>query len=127
MAQSDEGVLAAVEAALKKNASATVDELMEVAKKVSPAVAKLSKRQFHARYPLQIKRRMSPTKATRRRAPQAAARKRGGKGVDGREAVRAAFLRFASDLAGAEDRKEVVHVVANVDKYVDEVLKASGR
>lgn len=127
MAQVDQGVFAAVEAALKKNPSASVDELMEIAKGVSPAVGKLSKRQFHARYPLQVKRKMSPSKPGRRRARKATARKRGATGgSNGREAVRSAFLRFASDLAGAEARKDVVRVVANVDKYVEEVLKATG-
>ncbi len=128
MAQVDEGVLSAVEAALKKKPNASVDELMEMAKGVNPAIGKLSKRQFHARYPLQVKRRISTSKPGRRRTRKPAPRKRGtSTKVNGRDAVRAAFLRFASDLAGAEARKDVVRVVANVDKYVDEVLKAAGR
>jgi hypothetical protein len=125
LAQVDEGVYSAVEAALKKKPSASVDELMEIAKRVSPAIGKLTKRQFHARYPLQVKRRMSPSKPGRRRTRKAAP-KRGARGASGREAVRSAFLRFASELAGADARKDVVRVVANVDKYVDEVLKATG-
>jgi hypothetical protein len=36
------------------------------------------------------------------------------------------LLRFASDLAGADDRKDVVRVVASVDRYADEVLKITG-
>jgi hypothetical protein len=43
-----------------------------------------------------------------------------------REAVRASFLKFASDLAAADARKDLVRVVAGVDRYVDEVLKATG-
>ncbi len=128
MVQVDEGVFSAVEAELKKNPKASVDELMEIAKGVSPAIGKLSKRQFHARYPLQVKRKMSPSKPGRPRTRKAAGRKRStrGRGNGGRDAVRAVFLDFASDLAAAEARKDVVRVVASVDKYVDDVLKATG-
>ena len=126
MANSDEKVLAAVEAALKKNPAASVDELFDVAKGVSAAVGKLSKRQFHARYPLQVKRRMHPAKRRRKRA-KAATKGRRAAASNGsvRESVRSTFLRFASDLAGAEARKDVVKVVASVDRYVDEVLKVT--
>jgi hypothetical protein len=127
LANVDEKVLAAVEAALKKNPGTSVDELMVIAKGVSPAISKLSKRQFHARYPLQVKRRMSAVKGGRRRSRKPAPRKGSAQAAAGaREAVRGAFLRFATDLAGAEARKDVVKVVAGVDKYVDEVLKAAG-
>lgn len=128
MVQVDEKVFAAVEATLKKKPGASVDELMEIAKGVSPAIGKLSKRQFHARYPLQVKRRMSPSKPGRRRNRKAAGRKRNARAKTngGRDAVRAVFLHFASDLAAAEARKDVVRVVANVDKYVDDALKAAG-
>lgn len=124
MAKIDEKVMAAVESALKKNPEASVDELLEVGKKVNPAVGRLTKRQFHARYPLQVKRKMNPPKRRRSRK----GRGRRGKGAaDGatREAVRGTFLKFASDLAAAEARKDVVRVVADVDTYVDEVLKAT--
>ncbi len=128
MANVDDQVLAAVETAIKKNPKATVDELMELAKGVNPSIGKLTKRQFHARYPLQVKRKMSSAKGGRRRSRKRSARTRPAKGANnGREAVRAAFLRFASDLAAAEARKDVVKVVAGVDKYVDEVLKVTGR
>jgi hypothetical protein len=67
MSDIDEKVLSAVEAALMKNPGATVDELFAVALGVNEAVAGLSKRQFHARYPLQVKRKMSPPKPRRPR------------------------------------------------------------
>lgn len=126
MSNTDDKVFAAVEAALKKNPAASVDELFDLAKGMSAAVGKLTKRQFHARYPLQVKRRMSPSRAGKK--PRAKAAKRGGRRAQpsngsAREAVRATFLKFASDLAGAEARKDVVKVVASVDRYVDDVLK----
>ncbi len=124
VAKIDEKVMAAVEKALKKNPDASVDELQEVGKKVNPAVSRLTKRQFHARYPLQVKRKMNPPKRRRSRKKKS---RRKGNSADGaaREAVRGTFLEFASDLAAAEARKDVVRVVANVDSYVDKVLKAT--
>lgn len=127
MSDIDQKVLSAVEAELKKNPEATVDELFAIARGVNSAVASLTKRQFHARYPLQVKRKMSPPRPRRPRQAKPGA-KRARRPVDGsvREAVRASFLRFASDLAAADARKDLVRVVAGVDRYVDEVLKATG-
>jgi hypothetical protein len=33
------------------------------------------------------------------------------------------FLQFAIDIAAAEERKDLVKVLAGVDHYVDQVLK----
>jgi len=120
--------LKAVEVALKDNPKATVDELFEIAQGVNKAVAELSKRQFHARYPLQVKRKLSPRRPRRPRKPKAGARRARKAPANGpvRDAVRAIFLKFASDLAAADARKDLVRVVAGVDRYVDEVLKATG-
>jgi len=130
MSDIDPKVLSAVEAALEKHPEATVDELFTLAQGVNKAVAGLSKRQFHARYPLQVKRKLAPPRPRRPRQPRRAKPgvKRGHRGADGsvREAVRACFLKFASDLAGAEARKDLVRVVAGVDRYVDAVLEATG-
>ncbi|MHB1194143.1 MAG: hypothetical protein ACYC6F_13970 [Longimicrobiales bacterium] len=127
MSDIDEKVLSAVEAELKRHPEATVDELFAVALGVNEEVAGLSKRQFHARYPLQVKRKLRPPKPRRPRRPKPSV-KRGRKPADGsvREAVRASFLEFASELSAAEARKDLVRVVAGVDRYVDEVLKATG-
>ena len=86
--------------------------------------ADLTKRQFHARYPLQVKRKMNPVRRKRRR------KKAQGKAAAGptgspREAVRSIFLDFASELAGAEARGEIVRVIASVDRWVDEALAAA--
>lgn len=128
MSNADDKVYAAVEAALKKNPAASVDELFDLAKGVNSAVGKLTKRQFHARYPLQVKRRMNPPK--RRKKARAKAVQRRGRPArttngSARDSVRSTFMKFASDLAAAEARKDVVKVVAGVDRYVDEVLKAT--
>jgi hypothetical protein len=127
MSDIDPKVLSAVEAALEKNPEATVDELFAIARGVNEEVASLNKRQFHARYPLQVKRKLAPPKPRRPRSAKPKA-KRGRKPAAGsvREAVRSCFLKFASDLAAADARKDLVRVVAGVDRYVDEVLKATG-
>lgn len=128
MAEIDAKVMQAVEKALKKNPDATVDELLEVAKKVNSSITELTKRQFHARYPLQVKRKLNPPKRRAKAAKKkrkSRGRKREKSGETPRDQVREIFLRFASDLAAAEERKAVVRVVAGVDKYVDEVLKTT--
>lgn len=138
MANTDDKVMAAVEAALKKNPKASVDDLFQMAKGVSSGVAKLSKRQFHATYPLQVKRRAGAKKGRKPRRKKAApvtrrkkaappvTRRKAGRETPARESVRDVLLRFASEVAGAEARQDVVKVVAGVDRYVDAVLKATG-
>lgn len=125
MADIDPKVMEAVEKELKKNPDASVDELLDVAAKVNKSVTKLTKRQFHARYPLQVKRRLNPPKRSDKRKRSTRSRKKSSNG-ESKEQVREILLRFASDLAAAEERKAVVRVVASVDTYVDEILKAAG-
>lgn len=128
MADRDPEVMAAVEKELKKNPDASVDELLEVATKVNSSMADLTKRQFHARYPLQVKRKLNPPKAqpARRRAPRKKTKEKAASPSGHRDEVRQIFLRFATDLAAAEERKAVVRVVAGVDSYVDQILETVG-
>lgn len=137
-------VMSMVEKELAENPDASVDELYEKAKKVDKSIAELTKRQFHARYPLQVKRRRSRSKPRRKkkrtttRSQQKGRAKGGAKkstasrassaevgGADGREAVREVFLNFASDLAAAEARKDLVKVLAGVDTYVADAIEAA--
>lgn len=143
MADNSDKVLALVEAELKKNPKATTEELQNAAKKKYPSAGGLTKRQFNARYALQIKRRKpKQAKAPARRKPRraaaaikkaatkaprarrAASAPASSSGVD-RDAVRAQFLRFASDVTAAESRGDLVKVLASVDKYVNAVEKAA--
>ncbi|HZD06308.1 MAG TPA: hypothetical protein VE173_15465 [Longimicrobiales bacterium] len=141
--ETDEKVMEMVEQELKKNPAVSVDELQEKAKSINQDVASLTARQFHARYPLQVKRRMATkgraAKATRapkkKAAPRRTRRARAkapaaapapaAAGAD-RDAIRGTFLSFASALTAAEARKDLVKVLANVDKYIDQVVKAAG-
>ena len=138
MAKTDEKVMSLVEKELDKKPDASVDELYEKATKVDESIGELTKRQFNARYPLQVKRRRggsrkkSGGRKTRKRT-RATARKGGGKKArttataGGREAVRETFMRFASEMAAADDRKDLVRFLAGVDSYVDDVMKVTGK
>lgn len=136
-AKTSDKVMQLVEKELNKKPDATVDDLYEKAKKASRSISQLSKRQFNARYPLQVKRRKSRKagkkkssrkSATSRRKKASRPSTRRAAGSDGgREAVRKTFMKFASDMASADDRKELVRFLAGIDSYVDEVLKATSK
>ncbi len=137
MAKTDPKVMAYVEKALAKDPDMSGSDLYDGAKKVSAAVGRMSRRQFHARYPLQIKRRSqgggarkvrrakAPGRrkgpgrppATRRRAQRAAPQV--GNGT--RDAIRGTLLSFAVRLASAEGG-DVVQVMTEVDGYVDQII-----
>ena len=72
MVATDAEVMGWVEEQLQDNPEVTVDELFEGAKILQPDVAELNKRQFHARYPLQVKRRASRAAAAAAAAEAAA-------------------------------------------------------
>ncbi len=129
MAKADDKVMALVEQELEKNPDATTEELFGKAKSANAAIGKLTLRQFNARYPLQVKRRKSGGGRRRSRKTTKASTRRGKSTAtgNGRDAVRDSFLRFATALAGAESRGDVVKVLASVDRYVDEVIKATGK
>lgn len=173
MAKFNEKVMALVETELGKNPLASVDDLFQKAKAAAPSIGKLTKRQFHAQYPLQVKRRKKastkeaaapkakakpaarkkaaakkqpakakaapkkkqpakakaaprarPTRA--RRAPRAAAAPPATKPSADREAIRETFLKFATDMAAAQERQDLVKLLSRVDRYVDTVVKAAG-
>ncbi len=130
MPEVDEKVMKFVEDILKKNPKIQLEDLFERTKKFKSSIGRLSKRQFNSRYPLQVKRRRAlaakaraggkgRTAAAARRAPR---RSRTGSS-EPRDRVRQVFLRFATDIAAAEERKDLVRVLAGVDDYVDQVMK----
>ena len=188
MAKTDEAAYAAVEAELRRNPDSPQDVLLAKATEASPGIARLSPREFNARYPLQIKRKIlreSGGGAPRKRpaggkkraagAKRGAGKKRGGRkrrgaaaavatsggaavvvrrrpgrpkgsgkkttgrrrgrppavavaaassGGANREAVRQALLSFATEVVSAVDQpKNLIRVLAGVDKYVDRVVR----
>lgn len=116
-------VMSMVEEELAKNPKASTKELKEKAEKIDKSIAKLSNREFHARYPLQIMRKRAPA-----RPRAAAARRRRGKAaaVVNRDAIRSILLDFGRAIAAAEGKADVVDVIGGVDKYVERVVKATG-
>ena len=125
-------LLVSLTSGLKSNPDLPTKELFQKAKASFDSITDLTVRQFHARYPLQVKRRMSLAenggrrRSRRRKKAPGTTRKTRGAGDENREAVRKSLLKFASDLSAAEERKDLVQVLANVDKYVDDVIKAAG-
>lgn len=122
-----ERVLEFVEAELKKNPKIKSAELLERAKKVSRTVAGMTVRQFHAKYPLQVKRRSAP-KRPRKQPSRARSAPRGPKrraGQVDRDAIRTVLLGFAKDLSAAESQAATIELMANLDRYVDRVAKAA--
>jgi hypothetical protein len=127
MAKKEEKILALMESELGKNPKAATADLFNKAKALDSSIGKLSLRQFHARYPLQIKRRRKRGRPRQKAKSATAGRRRGRRSAQsGREGLRNVFLRFAEDLSGAEERRDLVKVLSNVDKYVDDAVKASG-
>jgi hypothetical protein len=132
MAKTEAEIMQFVEGELSREPGVQTTELFQRVKKFEPELGALSLRQFNARFPLQIKRRQlmsSPGRPRKARARTGTAARTGSRKAsqDRRDALREIFLRFATDLAGAEERKDVVRVLAQVDQYVDESLKAVGR
>lgn len=121
MAETNEKVLAMVRETIETNPDVSTSELYERAVKMDKEIAKLSPRQFNARYPLQVKRRMAPPRKKGRARVRRAA-KAGGD----RAAVRAVLQELAQDVAGAESGAELVSVIGNLDDYVERVLRAAG-
>lgn len=130
MAQSDEKLMAFVQTEMDKHPDISSKDLFEKAKASIAAARELTIREFHARYPLQVKRKASLAagagKRRRKRSGSRKARAAAAGGAGARDAVRAALLKFASDLSAAEERKDLVKVLARVDDYVDDLLKAAG-
>ncbi len=83
MVATDAELMTWVEEQLQGNPEVTVDELFEGAKALKPDVAELNKRQFHARYPLQVKRRAMRAAAAESGAAQAKAPAKTGTLTDG--------------------------------------------
>lgn len=134
MADTDPKVMAYVEKALAKDPDASGEALFEGAKKINRGISRMSRRQFHARYPLQVKRRAAggrrkpsgKRKASARRKPSTttAGRKARVSSIAGngaRDAIRGSLLSFALQLASADD-KDVMNVMTGVDEYVDQIV-----
>ena len=102
-----------------------VADLHKKAKKVSRTVSGMTIQQFHAKYPLQVKRRLDPKKPRKPPARKPARRRAAKAAVGDRDAIRVVLLGFAKDLSAAESQTATIEVLANLDRYIDRVLKAA--
>jgi hypothetical protein len=146
LAERNEDVMNMVRSELEKDPKAGLESLYARAKAIDSTVGQLSLRQFHARYPLQVKRgkaqaegRTPKRPARKKRAtrdsaaaestPTPRARRRsGGEGQEmDREKLRTLFLEFATEFAAAESRTDIVRVISSVDAYVDRVARLAAR
>lgn len=134
---------------LQRQPDATSRELFDLAQRMDPSLAELSLRQFHGRYVLSahraLRKNASPgeparPRATRRSSARAkdkgkgkrasgakeqpAERKAAAKGAPRRDAIRAVLVQFARDFSEAESRSEIVGVLTDLDRYVDQVEAA---
>jgi len=127
MADINDDLMAFVEAELKKDPDMASKELFAKAKEIHEDARGLTIREFHARYPLQVKRKQALASGTTRRKRSKSRRTRRSRKNQSknRDAVRDVLLGFAADLAAAEARKDLVQVLARVDSYVDQVLEAT--
>ncbi len=123
MADVNQKVMDMVEDELDKNPKVKNEELYEKAKKIDKSIDKLTLRQFHARYPLQVKRRKAP-KRKKKTAAKSRARKTAARTSDPRDAVRDVLTQLVRETAG-KDGAALVDVVAGLDGYVDRVMKAA--
>ncbi len=143
MAGTNPRVMDMVRKELERKPSISSEELHQKAKKVDRSVGSLSVRQFHARYPLQVKRMRAIGKRGRKRAAAAPAGKKAAKrgpgrppksatraaapaSGDARGAVRAVLLEFAREVASAEAKADVIGVIGRLDTWVDRVQRAVG-
>ncbi|WP_419937301.1 hypothetical protein [Candidatus Palauibacter sp.] len=131
-------VLAYVTRVLKRNPEVKNAELFKGACEIDASVADLSARQFHAKYPLQVKRRLAATEAPK---PAAPAPKPAAPAVaepppppapevpsigDGdAAAVRGLLFSLARELANAGTQAETIEVMVRLDGYVDDIMQAA--
>lgn len=124
----EDKVMKYVEGQLAKDPAVSNQTLYAGAKKLDRGVGKLSIRQFHAKYPLQVKRRKN---RRRKRVGTATRRKTGGGGRSGvkvdaqTQRVRKILIDFARELSGAESQVETIEVLAKLDRYAADILKAT--
>lgn len=133
-------VLKYVTRRLKANPNVKNADLFARACEIDGSVAKLSARQFHAKYPLQVKRRLAreaagtgkPAAAARKaparrkaraKAAPAAATPSVGRGNP--DAVRALLLNLARELAAAGTQAETIEVMTRLDGYVNDIMQAA--
>ena len=129
-----DAVMEFVERTLEANPGVKNADLFAGAREIDPSVAELSGRQFHAKYPLQVKARLAKAAAPEPEPPPAPevpeseelTAPEAPSAVAGDPlAVRRLLLDLAKELATAESKAEVIEVMARLDDYVAEIMEAA--
>lgn len=110
-------VMAMVREQLGRRSPPSTAALYGRAVRIDRAIRELTLRQFNARYPLQVKRRMAATVAKGDGRPA-------GEPRPDRSAIREALIGFARDVAAAEGTAGVIDALGGVDRYVEEIVAA---
>jgi hypothetical protein len=139
---SGEDVMEFVVRTLDENPDVKNADLFAGACEIDSSIAELSPRQFHAKYPLQVKRRLARAEAAARAAapppevPEAPAEEATpaeeaavadipSVGEGDPMAVRGLLLDLALELANAGSQAETIEVMARLDVYVAHIMEAA--
>lgn len=124
MAKRNDEVMQMVRKRIKKDPSVSNEVLKEEAEKIDPDIADLSSRQFHARYPLQVKRQLSRQKQDGQgsKSQKKNSQSKSQQTELSREQVREVLLDFARNLSNAGSKAEMIDLLAGLDSYVDRIL-----
>ncbi|HUF14052.1 MAG TPA: hypothetical protein VMN78_13190 [Longimicrobiales bacterium] len=139
MADTNDRVMAMVEKELQADPEISNEDLRTKAEKLDEGVARMSARQFNARYPLQVKRRLRPRRSGgRKSARRGAGRKRGGKtraaggakrgrpAGAGRKARRPAAAKSARATRGGQEDGTRGRVRATMLDFARDLASADG-
>ncbi|MCY3547045.1 MAG: hypothetical protein OXH49_09195 [Gemmatimonadetes bacterium] len=127
-------VMEYVERTLEANPGIANADLFAGAREIDPSVGQLTGRQFHARFPLQVKARLARAAAPEAKTPpepevptaeETAAADAPPVETGDPVAVRRLLLDLAKELASAESKAEVIEVMARLDEYVAEIMEAA--
>ena len=144
-------VMEYVERTLEANPGIANADLFAGAREIDPAVGQLTGRQFHAKYPLQVKARLARAAAPEAKRPPEPKTppepevttaeeptspdvssavgvgdpKAPPTGAGDPLAVRRLLLDLSKELASAESKTEVIEVMARLDDYVAEIMEAA--
>ena len=127
-------VMEYVERTLEAKPGITNADLFAGAREIDPSVGQLTGRQFHAKYPLQVKARLARTAAPEPKKPpepevplaeEPTAPDVSSAGEGDPLAVRRLLLDLSRELVSAESKAEVIEVMARLDDYVAEIMEAA--
>ena len=136
-------VMEYVERTLEANPGIANADLFAGAREIDPSVGQLTGRQFHAKYPLQVKARLARASAPEPKTPpepevataeepiapdvSAAAGdpEAPPTGAGDPLTVRRLLLDLSKELVNAESKAEVIEVMARLDNYVAEIMEAA--